>query len=131
MTAQDIFDRVYRHFIYEGGQLSVSDEDLCVYRDASGAKCAVGVLLEDSEYSLGMEENNVSELVRLGLLPSRLVPHAGLLQMLQKAHDDVVHDYDGDGWRGHMQTALRAIAGKLDLNIPDPTETNVRQYEEP
>jgi hypothetical protein len=98
-TAQDIFDYVARKLMEQGGP---SMNDHCVYRGKNGRKCAVGWLIDDSEYSSVMDESGpVESLAEEGLLPKRLAEHMRLLQSLQAAHDDASCLWDT--WPGKMR----------------------------
>lgn len=91
MEAQEIFDTVAKHLATQGRR--AVGEGRCLYRTEDGAKCAVGCLISDEEYTPDMElrwASGVLSLAERGLLPTRLAPHTGLLSALQGAHDDAV-----------------------------------------
>jgi hypothetical protein len=90
MTEQEIFDKVWRHFIIEGNPRSVNEyARFCAYRGSKGAKCAFGLFIPDDKYDPAMEERSLQGdyfddlLVELGLLE-----HKKLLKELQFAHDE-------------------------------------------
>lgn len=90
VTAQEIFDRVWRHFVTEGNPRSVHEYgggSACAYRGPNGARCAVGLLIPDDEYVPSMEGRCVS--AALGPTVRGLIAegHDGLLDALQNAHD--------------------------------------------
>lgn len=59
MTNQEVFDKVWRHFVIENNPKSilrdVDGRETCQYRGKDGAKCAIGILIADSEYSEEIE----------------------------------------------------------------------------
>lgn len=55
MTRQEMFDKIWNHFIEEDAPWSVTEKGGCRYRGEDGKKCAVGLLLPDSLYHPDME----------------------------------------------------------------------------
>lgn len=109
MTAQDIFNLVWHHYIILGSPKSVDGCRGPMYR-AYGNMCPVGVVIDDTEYDPAMEGNGVRELVAMQLLPAHLVPHVDLLWSLQRCHDM--------NKREDMEAAFRLTAEQLQLQIP-------------
>lgn len=125
MEAQEIFDRVWTHFVVERAPRSVArPEDCdgiaaaeCRYRGPDGQRCAVGLLIPDAEYGAWMEGWDVERLMRDERFPEALRPlraHQALLSDLQAAHDD--EDFDND------RAARLAYIGRcFELRIPEVT----------
>jgi hypothetical protein len=114
MTAQEIFDRVWTHFVVEGNPRSMNNYGACVYRGLNGARCAVGVLIPDAEYRDDFEGFNAGALIRGDDCPPSLVPmreHADLLDALQIAHDGACN--------GDVDPRLRIVANEHSLTIPE------------
>ncbi len=111
-TAQEIFTQVWNHFVVDGGAYSV-DSKGCCYRGPNGAKCAVGVLLRDDEYSPEIEGSSVGALPSKGALPERLLPHLELLRQLQLCHD-------GAGDTTGVPRRLQRFAEKNDFGVVAP-----------
>jgi hypothetical protein len=119
--AQGIFDIV----VERGSQLKRQSRDyqtgVCAYRDGQGGACFVGLLLSDEEVidrHGRLITGGVGSLIYDGHLPERLKPHSGLVQALQRVHDDA------DNWLsyGHggpekvrMGAALRRVAADFGL----------------
>lgn len=94
LTAQEIFDTVARHLLKQGKR-SMKGEH-CAYRGDGDTACAVGCLMTDDESAPELEGSSVEGLVSRGALPNRLRPHARLLGRLQRVHDEVEYNDDGD-----------------------------------
>lgn len=90
MQAQDLFDTIVEHLLAmparSGGRLATGQFE-CRYRGPDGARCAIGVLIHDDEYRQDMEGNDVVQLDRDGVLPSRLAAHLDMLRAMQRIHD--------------------------------------------
>ena len=108
MTEQEIFNTVCDHLMKQGEHSM--NYNGCAYRGLKGQKCAVGCLITDDEYSVGMEGSDVERLFDRGDLPSRLKPHAELLVRLQIIHDG--------GAVPNWPTHLRMLAAKRNLTVP-------------
>ena len=110
--AQALYDRAAAHLLSMREQSRHSpghSVEGCAYRSAAGGMCAVGCLIEDSEYSLDMEGKGVEGLSMDSLLPARLLPHLPLLSDLQTLHDsDEYWGSKGLTWGG--KTRLQNIA---------------------
>lgn len=93
MTPQEVFDKVAKHLLTQKAKSMGEDEDTCMYRGANGLKCAVGILIEDDEYSPRMEMGVLTLLSGSDHVPcpasvyERLMPHTSLLSSLQQVHD--------------------------------------------
>lgn len=84
----------------------------CAYRGVDGAKCAVGVLITDEEYSPLLEGVDVFNMYDRDLLPPRLKEHIDLLCELQHWHDLK--------WNGTntWSDSLARIAKSFGLSVP-------------
>jgi hypothetical protein len=113
MTAQEIFDRVWTHFVVEGNPRSINDCG-CAYRGHGGAKCAVGVLIPDEEYAPSFEGLSVeSFFINPDCPPSiaAMKEHVGLLGALQGAHDSA-------GSPAALSVRLRGVAARYSIALP-------------
>ena len=130
MTAQEIFDKVTTHLLTQMKQSkSMIGGGACVYRGPDGLMCALGCLIEDSEYSQGMEMT-LSALLEQNLCPKSMMNRLGitpageefghktyggntyLLNQLQYVHDAT----KPDEWRDNLKKL--AITLKLQFNPP-------------
>ena len=114
MTAQEVFDKVYRHLLTQKAKSNKFDsdgEEYCMYRGPNGLKCAVGCLIADEEYSEKFEGVTISHLLQHNTALSKYKIHRLLLKDLQCIHDT----YDVNKW----PSELAECALKYDLNIPN------------
>ncbi len=110
MNEQEIFNKVYDHFVTKGQPRSIDDEGSCLYRGPDGAKCAAGLLIPDSHYSPELE--NVcpgSERIDKVLAELGLAEHSLFLANLQTVHDNAIDDA--------VAGRLRNFAADNDLEI--------------
>lgn len=117
ISAQEIFAKVYTHFVTNNQPRSMdAGGTLCMYRGEGGAKCALGVLIEDDEYDEKMEgaDHGVTFLFDHGMLPARLVPHVRLIQSLQRLHDARMHPLDA------LSDKLKRFAARGDFGVHAP-----------
>ena len=84
LTEQELFDKVANHLLTQNKKSYNSAENACAYRSPDGLKCAAGCLIEDNEYTDGLEGKTWA-----GLLVRRCVKddHSSLIMRLQKIHD--------------------------------------------
>lgn len=103
MTAQEIFDRVWKTFIVDKAPQSIrcgiKTPNLCSYgHPDNGPGCAVACLIDDRKvrmklYEWEMEANesdklsSVGNAVSEGILPEDFAEHLALLEALQCWHD--------------------------------------------
>jgi hypothetical protein len=127
MTAQEIFDKVTTHLLTQMKQSRNSNSGGCVYRSPDGLMCALGCLIEDSEYTPTMEVAFSSLMTsgkcpqslmdRLGIIPEPTFNEFGgnyyLLNQLQYIHDA----NQPEDWRDQLNK-LAALM-KLQFNPPD------------
>lgn len=118
ITAQGIFDHVYR-FIVKQGRMSYGEDGVCKYRALTPAGvlcCAAGCLLSDVEAETTHEGSAWNSVC--GVAP-RFAGHNELIQSLQLAHDgaSVGVDRPIDQVRRFKANA-RKIAKRLGLTVP-------------
>lgn len=93
MNNREIFDKVKAHLLSQGKRSYSTEIHNCAYRGPAGAKCAVGCLITDEAYSLGLENMNVNtdEVIR-ALSESGVdvgdLSTLAMLQQLQELHDN-------------------------------------------
>lgn len=119
ISAQAVFNASASHMLAQGKQSYSSRAGMCAYRGDDGAKCAVGCLIADDEYSDRMEGLAAADVAEEGLLPERLTPHVKLLTALQNAHDAACMDGTGDGrkvFMGEIALELRTVAVRFRLS---------------
>lgn len=87
MKAQTVFNKAVTGLFKQGCKSRVEDDD-CLYRGPNNTRCAVGMLISNTNYSPEMENKSVFTLYEASLLPIHLVPHLCLLKDLQTTHDD-------------------------------------------
>lgn len=63
MTPQEVFNTVATHLFEQGEMAYDGSKESCMYRTDDGLKCAVGCLVPDETYSLGMEYQGVFRLI--------------------------------------------------------------------
>ncbi len=121
MTPQEIFDTVVDHLLSQG---KPSISGVCRYRSDDGLKCAVGVLIPDSEYDFEMEHsvidaepsNHPTPIQKWAQL--RYPNDLKLLTRLQRLHDDgPSHRFDNphDAWEEYILTQSQIIAEEFNL----------------
>ena len=64
MTDQETIDRSAAHLLKQGGR-SIDRNGNCRYRGDNGEMCAIGCLIPDEDYSLGMEGRSVLSLMEI------------------------------------------------------------------
>lgn len=89
---QEVFDKVVKHLLTQMARAAVGspDNQSCSYRTADGLSCAVGCLIPDDMYSIGMENMSVGLLVEAFGCIDELFTDVDLklLVQLQKTHDE-------------------------------------------
>jgi len=121
MTPQEIFDTVVDHLLSQGKKSSV---DVCMYRTSTGLKCAVGILISDSDYDSDMEFSAVDSLyssqpIGIQEWAQQKYPHdLKLLTRLQRLHDNgPSHSFNNphDAWEEYILTESQIIAKEFNL----------------
>ena len=57
MTNQQVFDTCLTHLRAQGRRSTDPISGFCMYRGPDGLKCAIGALIPDTAYHLGLENN--------------------------------------------------------------------------
>lgn len=118
--AQQAFDKVWQRFVVEkasqSSKLDADGAEICAYRGLDGARCAIGLLIDDRDYRPEMEGRAAEKLHGLANSPLVLatLPLCDrdgntLCERLQSAHDDC---FD------RMRDELTAIAEQFGLQVP-------------
>jgi len=99
MTAQELFDIVYKHLTSQNAKSMMVvtwDGGLsCAYRGKGGLMCAIGVLIPDEDYRADMERLAAQNLLAKGACLHHLAAHHQLIDKLQYIHDySLVEDWD-------------------------------------
>jgi len=55
MTKQEIFNKVWDHFIVNKGKKSMIN-GICKFRGINGSKCVIGLFIPDEKYDKRMDE---------------------------------------------------------------------------
>ena len=115
MNKQEAFDKALFGIRAQGGW---SFAGTCLYRSPNGRRCAIGHLLEDSEYMTKMEGKDVN--VIFSLLPVRLQmldESLAFLKNLQDVHDKFAITCDDEKeFLRLFEIGMRAFAEKEGLN---------------
>lgn len=126
MTNQEIFTRVWTHFVTEKNPKSVTEKGICAYRGPNGAMCAIGILLQDDVYDPILEDNNWRSLQYLdesagakGKAVAKIRNALGyldnsFLQEMQNAHDGSTSVKSNS-----IEARLRLTASRYNLTIPE------------
>ena len=95
----EIFNKVFAHLVIQGKPSRNIEDYICVYQNSDGDKCAIGCLIPDELYTMGLEGNGVRDKKVKDVL-RQVFPNIGLkdfefLENLQQLHDDLMYDYEG------------------------------------
>lgn len=125
-TERAALNRAWAHFVDGNGGPStrtVEGESIrCQYRGDGGARCAVGLLIDDADYVPTMESLTVGTLIRTHALPTLSALSASFLGALQRAHDEATHAEDSDAFRRAVRAKLTALARDFRLPVPGTDE---------
>lgn len=121
LTRQEVFNKVYQHFILEQNPHSVGSNGECRYRTPEGRKCAIGIFIPDDLYYEGLEGRTAITVLdeigeSIGLDPM----DTNFLVDLQRCHDKSSLAKDGvfDQKREVFGFMLDLFAGKYNLTVP-------------
>jgi hypothetical protein len=131
MTEQDMFDHSARAILVQGHP-ATAPEGSCVYRNASGSRCALGWLIPD-EFIDACEDvfagsNGLIQLLEVSPdtqdLAQVLRNHRGFLLELQTAHDSGSRTETIPVWRVEVRARLErlALVQGLSTAVLDVTE---------
>src|ERR1700722_11548321 len=116
-TAQEIFTIVSTHLRrqkYKSSEPDGANHYTCLYHDPDGGRCAIGILISNTDYKPVYEHNSLDKLLELRLLPEHLHEefwtHRRLLLDLQYMHDDMRID--------KWEQRLRVLANRYSLQLP-------------
>lgn len=115
-SPQKIFDVAYKGLASQGFRQSrTSNMGWCAYRGEGGLKCAVGHLINDENYNVGLE-GLASDMACVMKAAGVQDCHKKLLADMQEAHD-------GDFGRGitpdEMKSRLADVATEHGLQVPE------------
>lgn len=120
-TRQEIFDRVWAHFVENGRPLSYTPKPdggvLCQYHGVYGARCAVGIFVEEKP-TKEVNGANIGELAswcrgrKKPLLADFLLKNIIFLVALQQAHDIAAREGTP------IEDGLRRAAIRFRLKAP-------------
>jgi hypothetical protein len=109
MTINDVFDKVVEHMLKQN-QRAVDKDNRCMYKTEDGLKCAVGCLINDTNYSTTLEHQSIRSIeaaLKLSGVPVESSRVLRLLEDLQEVHDHT----DPNMW----YFALKGVAQQHDL----------------
>jgi hypothetical protein len=128
MDKQEVFNKIWNHFIVEKNPRSVQSVDadspteICLYRGPNGSKCAFGVLIPDEDYSEKMEGNGChSPIFTRNYEKWGLVENDWLFYIdLQAVHDRAVRGARAEGMDvfDFMKVKFELLAIAHNLTIP-------------
>ena len=121
MNQQEMFDKVAIHLLTQNkkaikvlkNEYTGLDDNMCVYRNDAGEKCAAGCLIPDELYDPKFEGMNTSayDLQHVwATIGIDMIHDLALLNKLQKIHDT----YTPSKW--HRQLEIVAVEFKLNTN---------------
>lgn len=95
MNKQEIFDFVLNHMRNQGSISYDEENSTCAYRNKDGKKCAIGCLIPDDCYMIGIEGESVTTLFQANIVddyPDYFnLDNLEFLQDLQNnLHDDLI-----------------------------------------
>lgn len=105
MTPQETFSLVVEH-LRKQGKPSIGKRGGCKYRNELGLKCAIGAVIEDTEYSPEMEGHVLFDFLKMDYdfvpasLKERLEPHVSMLTALMHVHDYTTVELWEPGFQG-------------------------------
>lgn len=116
-TAQELFNKAYLGVIKQG-KPSRSDNGYCVFRGKDNCKCAVGHLIPDNKYKLGMEIVSFHDFLEFD--DDEAYKAASALQIF---HDTTANNKgilfaDNDKWLENFKASAKEYAKKHNLEIP-------------
>lgn len=126
ITAQDLFDQVWEHFVVYQNPPSMSEgAGKCLYRGPNGTKCAAGLLFPDRVYDPKMEQvlGAVDEMATKFPAVLKYIPvqYMDLARALQTAHDRAAHKVAANQtgtFTELVESNLRNVAKDFGLQVP-------------
>lgn len=117
MTNQEIFNKIWQHFVVEKNPRSMR-ENLCVYRGFGGAKCAVGILIPDELYDPRFEKQSWGTLCRESTLPEFRKLQEFLGEINEGFLEDMQAIHDSSFLFETYESSMREQAERWALTIP-------------
>lgn len=117
-TNQSAFNKMVKHLRKQGKKCFKRntgdfESTVCLYRH-KGLMCAVGVLIDDDDYSPDMEENNIAS-----VLENFSIPYFNNLDLTLLTSVQEIHDFtDLDEW----EVELEKVAKEFNLTLPKQKE---------
>jgi hypothetical protein len=111
-TDEGVFEFVKQHLITQGEKSSSTTS--CYYRDSSDLSCAVGCLIEDQFYNVGLEFHNGDDPVVIEAVQKSLpnwVINKDMLLYLQSIHDE----YEVDEWEWQLEILEKQLFHREEL----------------
>lgn len=120
-TKQEVFDIVVKHLFTQKQQSVECEGGRCLYRGPNGLKCAVGVLIKDEDYKVGMEGVAVSgsPFVLNALEKNGIYAKDSMLSMLnalQYIHDSTPYAQQD---LQYVKFQITEVAAEHDLTVDD------------
>jgi len=138
---QEIFDKVVIHLLTQNARSTNETGGSCSYRSKDGKSCAVGCLIEDSEYSINMEDFTIRDPIMVAWGVSKFGKDdfeeiKPVLRFLQLIHDKIkverwngtlmqcanhfnleknVFQHFGDGIDPHPIRSITDFAGIIEI----------------
>lgn len=100
-TTEEVFEYIKHHLLTQMKRC-VDDKGYCLYRNEQGLKCAAGCLIPDDMYYPDLEYRKWYSLVIEKFVHKE---HRGLIQRMQRIHDDV----PVDSWKHHLDLLRKDI----------------------
>ena len=111
-TDESVFEFVKQHLITQGEKSSSTTS--CYYRDSSELSCAVGCLIEDQFYNVGLEFHNGDDPVVIEAVQKSLpnwVINKDMLLYLQSIHDE----HEVDEWEWQLEILKKQLFHREEL----------------
>lgn len=129
LTRQQIFDKVYTHFVFKKKPPSYNRELGCVYYDSeNGNRCAVGLFLTKPEAIACNPINGIASVIEdAPEIYERHFKHSDsdFLEQLQSCHDyPASMRCTGSEFTADMRKRLDALRKKFKLRITRKTNDN-------
>ena len=118
MTKQEVFNKVWDHFVTKRNPQSIS-ADRCMYRQdgtpTCPVRCAVGLFIPDAEYSTYLEGAMPATI--MGHIPSMLLIDVSIKfwDDLQRCHDNAAYV----DFHNSVRDKLEIFADAYGLEVPN------------
>jgi hypothetical protein len=130
LTNQEVFDKVWDHFITKKNPQSIDiNSGTCLYRGPQGERCAAGLFIPDEKYHVELEDASACPLddfdptnvkpedrfqCRVAIILSESVKSPRFLRKLQLLHDHA----DSSDFTDSFRQELIDLAEKEYLSYP-------------